>query len=109
MSCNPSGGDINLFDCFILNPQEGTTVADVYDTPATLVNTIVTNIFLLAGVILFLMILFAGFKFAMSPQSKGKEDAAEIGKAAGIGFMIMFSAFWIVKIIELIIGTEILF
>lgn len=110
MSCNPSAdGDINLIDCFILNPETGSQVAATYDTPAKVINIVVTNIFLLAGIILFFMILLAGFKFTMSPQKKGKEDAKGIAEAVGIGFLIMFSAFWIVKIIEIITGTEILF
>ena len=109
MSCNPSSGDMNLIDCFILNPEKGNRVADIYKDPATLINVIVTNIFVLAGVILFFMVLLAGLKFAISPQSKGKEDAKGIAEAVGVGFLVMFSAYWIVKIVEIIIGTKILF
>jgi hypothetical protein len=106
MSCNPSSGNLNLVDCLILNPDEGNTVAGVYDTPAVVVNVIVRNLFVLGGIVLFFMIILAGFKFAMSPQSKGKEDAKNIAQGAGIGFLIMFSAYWIIQILEILTGIE---
>jgi hypothetical protein len=93
-------------DCLILNPESGETVKDVYKDPAVIVNLIVRNLFVLAGVAIFLMIIYAGFKFAMSPESKDKEDAKSIAQGAGIGFLIMFSAFWIIQIIEIVTGLQ---
>jgi phage shock protein PspC (stress-responsive transcriptional regulator) len=110
MSCDPTSGNLNLVDCLILNPDansgEGNTVAEIYGTPAVLVNVIVRNLFVLGGVVLFFMIIYAGFKFTMSPQSKGKEDSKNIAQGAGIGFMIMFSAYWIIQIVEILTGIE---
>jgi phage shock protein PspC (stress-responsive transcriptional regulator) len=111
MSCDPSSGNLNLVDCLILNPDGdgdgvATTVAGVYDTPAVIVNVIVRNLFVFGGMVLFFMIILAGFKFAMSPQSKGKEDAKNIIQGAGIGFLIMFSAYWIIQILEILTGIE---
>jgi len=103
MSCDPSKS-LNLVDCLILNPDDGSTVAGVYDTPAVIVNVIVRNLFVFGGMVLFFMIILAGFKFAMSPQSKGKEDAKNIIQGAGIGFLIMFSAYWIIQILEILTG-----
>lgn len=104
MSCDPTSGKLNLVDCLILNPDKGNTVAGVYDTPAVLVNLIVRNLFVFGGAVLFFMIILAGFKFAMSPQSKGKEDAKTIAQGAVVGFLIMFSAYWIIQIIEILTG-----
>lgn len=104
MSCDPTLGNLNLIDYLILNPDKGNTVAGVYDTPAVIVNVVVRNLFVLGGMVLFFMIILAGLKFAMSPQSKGKEDAKNIAQGAGIGFLIMFSAYWIIQIIEILTG-----
>ena len=59
--CGAGQGGINLGDCLQLS--DSTKVSDVYDTPAFLVNLIVSNIFIIAGIIVFLTIIFAGFKF----------------------------------------------
>ncbi len=108
MACNPaSDSNLNLFDCLILDSSKGdtleNTVKGTYSTPAVLVNVIVRNLFVLGGVILFLMIILAGFKFAMSPTN-AKEEAKKIATGAGIGFLIMFSAYWIIQILETVTG-----
>lgn len=106
MSCNPDSGDLNLFDCVILNPdaKEGkNTVQEVYKTPAVVVNTVVRNLFVLSGVLLFAAIILAGLKFAMGP-TKAKEESKNIALSAGIGFLIMFSAYWIIQILEILTG-----
>lgn len=103
MSCDPGSGGINLFDCVILNPDEGTVVKDVYNTPAVVVNVVVQNLFVLGGAVLFFMIILAGFKFASGP-TKAKEESKNIAQGAGIGFLIMFGAYWIIQIIELLTG-----
>ena len=106
MSCDPGSGKFNLMDCLLLNPKEGTTVEETYGNPAKIVNVVVQNLFVLGGAAIFLMIVFAGLKFMMSTQSKGKEDAKNIAQGAGIGFLIMFSAYWIIQILELLTGIE---
>ncbi len=102
-ACNPgSSSDFNIFDCLMLNSDD--TVRETYETPAHLVNTIVQNVFLLAGIILFLMLIFAGFKFAMSGQAAGKEGAKDIVKAVSIGFLVLFCSYWIIQIVEAVTG-----
>ncbi len=104
-ACGNATGSLNLGDCLLLSP--GKSVSTTYNEPADLVNIIVPNLFMLAGVILFLMIIFAGFKFAMQ-GTKGKDDAKGIIQTVLIGFMVMFAAYWIVQVIEIIIGQQIL-
>lgn len=104
-ACDPSQGGLNLKDCLLLN-QEGQTVADVYSDPSTLVNIVIRNLFVLAGVFLFFMIIWAGFKFVMNPGNKGIEEAKEIMKAVVMGIVIMFAAYWIMQIIEVITGID---
>jgi hypothetical protein len=98
-------GGINLGDCLKLS--DSTAVSAVYDSPAFLVNLIVRNLFIVAGVIFFLMIIFAGYRMILGGQ-KGAEDAKNIFNNAIIGFIIMFSAYWIVQIISYMTGVSII-
>lgn len=104
-SCNPGQAGLNLFDCTGLGT--GQSVADVYSTPAVLVNVIVNNLFVLAGIILFVMLFYSGFKF-IQQGAKGKDEAKQIITTALVGMVVMFVAFWIVQIIEIMTGTNIL-
>lgn len=97
--CDPGSGGINLGDCLILKNNK--TVAEVYDSPAFLVNLITENIFRVAGIVLMFMMLMAGFKFVTGGK-KGAEDARGILTSAIAGFIIMFSAYWVIQIIKLL-------
>ncbi len=103
-NCNPGSGFIPLGDCLKLS--DDTKVSETYTTPAFLVNLLVRNLFVVAGIILFFMILLAGFKF-IAGGKKGLDDAKQIMSAALIGFLLMFSAYWIVQIVKLITRTNI--
>lgn len=102
--CGAGTGEINLGDCLRLS--DSTRVSTVYNNPAFLVNLIVTNLFVIAGVIFFLFIIVAGFKFITGGQ-KGAEDAKNILTTALLGFIVMFSAYWIIQIVALLTGVTI--
>lgn len=84
--------------------------ATTFKTLGDLVNVIVKNVFVLAGVLLFVLLIFGGLKFIIS---SGGGDEKEIGQsknaitAALIGFLLIFAAYWIVEIIQFITGVEI--
>lgn len=98
------GGGINLGDCLILG--DGAKVSDVYDTPATFVNLLVRNMIPISGVVIFIMLFLAGFKF-ITKGKDGMEDAKKIITTTVIGFLVMISAYWIVQIISLLTGIQI--
>jgi hypothetical protein len=103
-ACAPGEGGLNLGNCLRLS--DDTPVSEVYTNPAFLVNLLVRNIFIIGGVVLFIMIIIAGFKFV----TKGKEGAQEAQQMltySVLGFIIMFSAYWIVQIIALLTGADI--
>lgn len=85
---------------------DGTPVKDVYKTPADLVNLIVPNLFVMGGIVVFGMIMLAGYKY-ISGGTKGATEALGIFKNAVIGFVLMFSAYWIVQILKLMTGADI--
>ncbi len=105
MACNIGARNLNLGDCFALNQNQ--TVRDVYSDPSVLVNLIVRNLFIVSGFIFFCLLLYGGWEF-IAGNVKGKEKALEVWKMAGIGFGVMFAAFWIVQIIRVITGANIL-
>ena len=102
--CGAGTGEINLGDCLKLS--DNTKVSTVYDNPAFLVNLLVSNLFVVAGIIFFLFLIVAGFKFITGGQ-KGAEDAKNIITTALLGFIIMFAAYWIIQIIALLTGVVI--
>lgn len=102
--CDAGSGGVNLGDCLQLS--DSTRVSDVYDNPAFLVNLIVSNLFVVAGIIFFIFLILAGFKFITGGQ-KGAEDAKNIVQTALIGFIIMFSAYWVIQIVALLTGITI--
>lgn len=98
---------VNLGESYLLRP-DGPAVASVYDSPATLINILLPNIYVLAGLLLFIFIFAAGFRIVMNPDNK---KAAEDGKKAFFyaigGFILLLASFWIMQIITALTGVEI--
>ena len=103
--CDPGAGGVPLGDCLKLSNSQ--PVQEVYTTPSFLVNLIVDNLFVVAGIIIFFMTLLAGF-FFITGGKKGLDQAKQILLAVIIGFGLMFGAYWIVQIIQTITGADIL-
>lgn len=89
-----------------LKLKNGETVQDVYDTPGKIVNLLVSNLFIIAGIVIFIFIIGAGFSF-FQDTSKGKDEARTLATGAIVGFIIMFAAYWIVQIVAAITGADI--
>ena len=101
------GRGIDLSQVFTLGAGTNASVASVYSTPSVLINLIVRNLFVVAGIILFITILVVGFKF-VAQGTKGKDEAKTILTAAVTGFILMFVAYWIVQIIGILTGADII-
>lgn len=97
---------INLAEYLTL--KSGKKVSEVYKTPADIVNLLVSNAFVIAGVLLFIFIIIAGFKF-ISGDSKGMQEAKTMMGGVLTGFIVMFAAYWIIQIIQILTGQQILF
>ncbi|OGV93136.1 hypothetical protein A3B57_02500 [Microgenomates group bacterium RIFCSPLOWO2_01_FULL_47_10] len=74
-----------------------------------IVNTIMTYLIPIGGLVLLVMIISGGITM-MTAISDPK--AAEAGKqrvtSALIGFIILFAAYWIVQLLEIVLGVNIL-
>lgn len=84
--------------------------AQTFPTLGDLINVLVKNIFVLAGVLLFILLIFGGLQVIVKAGA-GEPEAAGRGKnavtAALIGFALILAAYWIVQIIEYITGIKI--
>ncbi|MBU0978693.1 MAG: hypothetical protein ABIJ03_04450 [Patescibacteria group bacterium] len=103
--CNPGEGGLNLGDCLQLS--DSTHVSSKYSSLSFLVNLVVRNVFVIAGIGLFIMFFVAGFQF-IAKGKQGIEDAKQTATAAVLGFVIMFCAYWIVQLVKYITDTNIL-
>jgi len=63
----------------------------------------------LGGLILFVMIIISGFQLLTSAGEPKKMEQAKQRLTWGIlGFMVIFVAFWIMRIMEFLLGIQIL-
>lgn len=105
-NCNNPGGanPVDLGECLLLG--NNTAVKDVYDSPAMIVNLIVQNLFVLAGVVIFLLIFYVGFKM-ISGGKKGFDESKTILTSAVAGLIIMICAYWIVQLVGYLTGVDV--
>jgi len=80
-----------------------------YGSIGAFVSRILPNVFILAAIILFFLIIFGGFSII---TSAGDPEKAKEGKqaltAALIGFLVIFASYWIIQIIEVLTGVNLL-
>lgn len=72
-------------------------------------TNILNYVFVFAGLTLFIFLIIGGFGILTSAGSPDKMKAAQ-GKitSAIIGFVIIFISYWLVRIIEIMLGISIL-
>lgn len=86
------------------------TISDVFSTPADLINMVLLpNMFFIAGFILLFLIVGGGISIMTAGQdSKQLNKAKEQVTNAAIGFVVIFTAYWIIQVIEFLTGVPIL-
>ena len=76
---------------------------------AGLINRSLKFIFPLAGLLLFLMLVWGGFEMLTGVASKKNMDAGKQRvTAALIGFLLLFVAYWVAQMVEYVTGVVIL-
>lgn len=92
-----------------LNPLRASPYVQAFSSPGGIVSRILVFAFPFAGLILFAMIVWGGFEMITSAaSSKGTEAGKQRVTAAIVGFMLLFSAYWVFQIVEEIFGVTIL-
>ena len=74
-----------------------------------IVSRALTYVFPVAGILVFIYLLYGGLNLMLAA---GNEEGIKEGKAkitnALIGFLIIFAAYWLVQILEIILGISLL-
>jgi hypothetical protein len=104
----------NIGDQLLLNPNPGEKMPiralREYDTIGGFISAVLPNIYAFASIILFLVMIAGGFMFILGSNNDDPRKADQ-GKQAItsslIGFLIIFTSFWIIRIIEIITGLDI--
>ncbi|OGM28037.1 hypothetical protein A3D00_05455 [Candidatus Woesebacteria bacterium RIFCSPHIGHO2_02_FULL_38_9] len=74
---------------------------------STIINLVIPYVFVAAGLLLLLLILYGGFTFITSATNpKGVEQAKSILTAAIVGFVIVFVAYWVVQLVIIALGLS---
>jgi hypothetical protein len=80
------------------------------NTPAGILNRVIQFVFPIAGAALFVMLIWAGFEiFAGAPNKSSLESGKNRAIMAIAGFLLIFISYWIVQILESLLGIKIFF
>lgn len=95
---------------YAVNIGEQFQPATKFGTVGQLISTLLPNIYILAGIVFFFLLIFGGFSLIMGagggdPQKTGQGKKAVT--AAVIGFLIIFLSYWLVQLIEVLTGINI--
>ncbi len=82
------------------------TKADL--TIGEIISKIIPYIYVIAGLVLFMMLIMGGFSYLTSAGDPDKMKSAQ-GKIthALVGFLIIFLAYWLAQLLEIIFGIQI--
>lgn len=73
----------------------------------SLISVLLPNVLLFAGLILLVYIIVAGFKIMQSAGGEEMGNAKQGITAAIIGFFLIFASYFIIKLIDYLLGTNI--
>lgn len=96
-----------------LRIQENTVIGGkpAFTDIGAFVSSILPNIYVIAGIIVFIIFIIAGLMYIFN-AGKGDAKAAETSQkaltAAIIGLVLIFASFWIIQIVEIVAGFKIL-
>lgn len=102
---------VNIGDELILKPSQSITQAPQISNPGALISILLKNVYVVAGILLFVLLIFGGISVIMSAGQGDPKKAAQGQKAltsAVIGFLLIFTSYWIIQIIQYITGLNIL-
>lgn len=96
--------DFDKFNPLVLE----STKADTLNTPGGIISELLRYLFPIAGMILFVMLVWGGFEM-MTSSVAGKKDAGrQRVTTAVIGFLLLFATYWIGQLMEAVFGVRFL-
>ncbi|MDP2708770.1 MAG: hypothetical protein Q8O93_01800 [bacterium] len=70
--------------------------------------TIVKNLYFLTGIVLLFFLVAGGLGMIINAGNAEKQkQSSQTLTSAVIGYLIMFAAYWLVRIVEIVFGVEI--
>jgi hypothetical protein len=103
------GTDVTAEALNNINPLVNYGDASLKTPGAVISKALVYYIFPIAGIILFMVLLFGGFQMLTGANdSKATTEGKQKITSAIIGFLLLFAAYWIAQLLELIFGISIL-
>jgi len=70
--------------------------------------TLIKNLYLLTGIVLLFFLVAGGIGMIINAGNAEKQkQSSQTVTAAVVGYLIMFAAYWLVKIVEIIFGVDI--
>ncbi len=91
-----------------MTKTKASAYADTLSTPGGIVSRIIKFLFPLAGLILFVMLVWGGLEIMLGAVSKKVDAGKQRVTAAIVGFLLLFSSYWIWQIIQVVFGVKIL-
>lgn len=107
--------EVNIGNEWILKngvPIGNSTLAPQFSSLGAMISILLKNAYVIAGVLLFVLLIFGGFSIIMAAGSGDAKKTAQGQKAvtsALIGFLIIFASYWIIQIVEVVTGVAILY
>lgn len=103
----PSAADLGRLNLSIFGGITKQFVA--FQTPRGIISYLLPFLFTLAGLILFVMIIWGGFEMLTGAADPKKQEAGKQRITAGIiGFLIIFASYWLAQLLQTIFGISIL-
>lgn len=91
--------------------RPGSTVNSTFPTIGSLINVLLRNSLTIIGIILLFLLLFGGLQYIISAGSNDPKKTAQsqaIITDALIGFAVVFLAYFIIQIVQIVTGLNIL-
>jgi len=74
-----------------------------------ILSVIVKNVFVIAGIILFIFIIIGGLGTIINAgNTEAQKQSSKTLSSAVTGFIIIMVAYWLIKIIEILTGVDII-
>ena len=104
----PKAQAVDINQAFMLG---GKPIESVFPDIGVIITVITQNILVIASILLFLLLAGGGVMYIIS-SGGGDQEGMEKGKnaltGALVGYIIVFGAFWLIKIIEYVFGVNII-
>lgn len=99
---------LDSFNPLLIEKSPADVVAQL-SSPAGIISRLLTFLFPLAGLAVFVLLIVAGFEIMGAAATKKSIDTGkQRATAAVVGFILLFVSYWLIKILEMIFNLKIL-